>query len=90
MGEIKTTISSCVGCRIDTSGCSQEIVNLINKLLSKVNDDLQKVADINKEEQKKKETKKRWKPNINEDYYSVDKWLAKYSDDGGGEVFDEM
>ena len=90
MGEIKTTISSCVGCRIDTSGCSQEIVNLINKLLSKVNDDLQKVADINKEEQKKKETKKRWKPNINEEYYSVDQWLTTYSDDWGGEDFNEM
>lgn len=39
--------------------------------LSRVKEDLQKIADTNKEENKKKEVNKRWKPNFDEDYFRI-------------------
>lgn len=57
---------------IDVSGCSPEVIKAITQTLSRVKEDLQKVADINKEENKKKETNKLWKPNFGEKYFRID------------------
>lgn len=56
---------------VDVSGCSPEVIKAITQTLSRVKDSLQKVADINKEENKKKEVKKRWKPEIDENYFRI-------------------
>ena len=77
--EIKT---NSIRYNVDVSGCSPEVISAITQTLSKVKDDLQKVADINKEENKqkeeskKKETKKRWKPDIKERFYYIDPSLT--------------
>ncbi len=57
---------------IDVSGCSPEVIEAITQALSRVKEDLQKVADANKEENKKKEVNKRWKPNWGENYFRID------------------
>lgn len=56
---------------VDVSGCSPEFIKAITQTLSRVKEDLQRVADTNKEEQKKKEIKKRWKPEIDESYFRI-------------------
>ena len=56
---------------IDVSGCSPEVIKAITQTLSRVKEDLQKVADTNKEENKKKEVNKRWKPKFGENYFSI-------------------
>lgn len=64
--------TNCIGYNVDVSGCSPEVIKAITQTLSRVKEDLQKVADTDKEENKKKETKKRWKPNFGEDYFRID------------------
>ena len=56
---------------VDVSGCSPEVIKAITQTLSRVKEDLQKVADTNKEENKKKESNKRWKPNWGENYFRI-------------------
>lgn len=56
---------------IDVSGCSPEVIKAITQTLSRVKEDLQKVADTNKEENKKKKVNKRWKPKFGENYFSI-------------------
>lgn len=56
---------------INVSGCSPEVIKAITQALSRVKEDLQKVADANKEENKKKESNKRWKPNWGENYFRI-------------------
>ena len=56
---------------INVSGCSPEVIKAITQALSRVKEDLQKVADANKEENKKKEVNKRWKPNWGENYFRI-------------------
>ena len=56
---------------VDVSGCSPKVIKAITQTLSRVKEDLQKVADTNKEENKKKEVNKRWKPEIDENYFRI-------------------
>lgn len=62
---------NCIGYNVDVSGCSPEVIKAITQTLSRVKEDLQKVADTNKEENKKKEVNKRWKPKFGENYFSI-------------------
>lgn len=62
---------NCIGYNVDVSGCSPEVIKAITQTLSRVKEDLQKVANTNKEENKKKETDKRWKPNFGENYFRI-------------------
>lgn len=64
--------TNCIGYNVDVSGCSPEVIKAITQTLSRVKEDLQKVADTNKEENKKKDANKRWKPNFGEDYFHID------------------
>ena len=63
--------TNCIGYNVDVSGCSPEVIKAITQTLSRVKEDLQKIADTNKEENKKKEVNKRWKPNFDEDYFRI-------------------
>ena len=63
--------TNCIGYNVDVSGCSPEVIKAITQTLSRVKEDLQKVADTNKEENKKKEVNKRWKPKFGENYFSI-------------------
>lgn len=63
--------TNCIGYNVDVSGCSPEVIKAITQTLSRVKEDLQKVANTNKEENKKKETDKRWKPNLCENYFHI-------------------
>ncbi len=63
--------TNCIGYNVDVSGCSPEVIKAITQTLSRVKEDLQKVANTNKEENKKKETDKRWKPNLGENYFRI-------------------
>lgn len=63
--------TNCIGYNVDVSGCSPEVIKAITQTLSRVKEDLQKVADTNKEENKKKDANKRWKPNFDEDYFRI-------------------
>lgn len=73
---------------VDVSGCSPEVIKAITQTLSRVKEDLQRVADTNKEENKKKEVNKRWKPEIDENYFrilvnghvSLDIWKNDHTD----------
>lgn len=64
--------TNCIRYNVDVSGCSPEVIKAITQTLSKVKDDLQKVADTNKEENKKKDANKRWKPKFGENYFRID------------------
>ena len=64
--------TNCIRYNVDVSGCSPEVIKAITQTLSKVKEDLQKVADINKEENKKKGANKRWKPKFGENYFRID------------------
>lgn len=63
--------TNCIGYNVDVSGCSPEVIKAITQTLSRVKEDLQKVADTNKEENKKKKVNKRWKPKFGENYFSI-------------------
>lgn len=63
--------TNCIGYNVDVSGCSPEVIKAITQTLSRVKEDLQKVANTNKEENKKKETDRRWKPNFGENYFRI-------------------
>lgn len=63
---------NCIGYNVDVSGCSPEVIKAITQTLLRVKEDLQKVANTNKEENKKNETKKCWKPNCGENYFRID------------------
>lgn len=63
--------TNCIRYNVDVSGCSPEVIKAITQTLSKVKEDLQKVADTNKEENKKKDANKRWKPNWGENYFRI-------------------
>ena len=56
---------------VDVSGCSPEVIKAITQTLSRVKEDLQELADTNKEENKKEESNKRWKPNWGENYFRI-------------------
>lgn len=62
----KTLIS-----HIDTDGCDDEFVKATANIVKDFTIKLQELADINKEEQKKKEINKRWKPEIDENYFNI-------------------
>lgn len=64
--------TNCIGYNVDVSGCSPEVIKAITQTLSRVKEDLQELANTNKEENKKNETKKRWKPNLGENYFRID------------------
>lgn len=57
--------------RINTDGCDENFVKATATIVKEFNEKLQKLADINKDENKKKETNKRWKPNLGEDYFRI-------------------
>lgn len=57
--------------RINTDGCDENFVKATATIVKEFNEKLQKLADINKDENKKKETNKRWKPNFGEDYFRI-------------------
>lgn len=57
--------------RINTDGCDENFVKATATIVKEFTDKLQKLADINKDENKKKETNKRWKPNWGEDYFRI-------------------
>ena len=63
--------TNCIGYNVDVSGCSPEVIKAITQTLSRVKEDLQKVANTNKKENKKKETDKRWRPNLGEIYFRI-------------------
>ena len=73
---------------INVSGCSPEVIKAITQALSRVKEDLQKVADANKEENKKKEVNKRWKPNWGENYYRINSFDNITSLKWENDVFD--
>ena len=56
---------------IDTDGCDEEFVKAIANIVRDFTIKLQELADTNKEENKKKEIKKRWKPEIDENYFRI-------------------
>ena len=64
--------TNCIGYNVDVSGCSPEVIKAITQTLSRVKEDLQKVANTNKEENKKKDANKRWKPKFGENYFRID------------------
>ena len=69
IGRVGTYEPNGAFCSIETKGCSPEVVKIIDQTLKKVAEDLMKIVEVDKEEQKKKETKKRWKPNDNDKYF---------------------
>lgn len=73
---------------IDVSGCSPEVIKAITQTLSRVKEDLQKIADTNKEENKKKEVNKRWKPNWGENYFRIDAFNDITSLEWNNDAFD--
>ncbi|HAU88239.1 MAG TPA: hypothetical protein DCW90_23020, partial [Lachnospiraceae bacterium] len=62
MGEVKT---DTVNFSLNLADCSPSITNVVTQTIQI----LQKVIENDKEEQKKKESKKRWKPELGEDYF---------------------
>lgn len=80
--------TNCIGYNVDVSGCSPEVIKAITQTLSRVKEDLQKVANTNKEENKKKETDKRWKPNLGENYFRIDPFDNITSFEWANDVFD--
>ena len=64
--------TNCIGYNVDVYGCSPEVIKAITQTLSRVKEDLQKVANTNKEENKKKDANKRWKPKFGENYFRID------------------
>lgn len=57
--------------RINTDGCDENFVKATATIVKEFTDKLQKLADINKDENKEEETNKRWKPNWGEDYFRI-------------------
>lgn len=80
--------TNCIGYNVDVSGCSPEVIKAITQTLSRVKEDLQKVANTNKEENKKKETDKRWKPNWGENYFRIDAFNDITSLEWNNDAFD--
>mgnify|MGYP006982384970 CR=1 FL=1 len=64
MGEVKT---DTVNFSLNLADCSPSITNVVTQTIQI----LQKVIENDKEEQKKKESKKRWKPELGEDYFYI-------------------
>ena len=58
--------------RINTDGCDENFVKATATIVKEFTDKLQKLADINKDENKEEETNKRWKPNWGENYFRID------------------
>ena len=54
---------------IDTDGCDEEFVKATATIVKDFTKKLQELANLNKEEQEKKEIKKRWRPNLGEIYF---------------------
>lgn len=65
------TASKNIISHIDTDGCDEEFVKATATIVKDFTKKLQELANTNKEENKKKETKKRWKPNIGENYFRI-------------------
>lgn len=58
--------------RINTDGCDENFVKATATIVKEFTEKLQKLADINKDENKEEETNKRWKPNWGENYFRID------------------
>lgn len=56
---------------IDTDGCDEEFVKATATIVKDFTKKLQELANLNKEEQEKKEIKKRWRPNLGEIYFRI-------------------
>lgn len=56
---------------IDTNGCDEEFVKATATIVKDFTKKLQELANLNKEEQEKKEIKKRWRPNLGEIYFRI-------------------
>lgn len=66
MEEVKT---DTVNFSLNLADCSPAVANVVMQTLQKTFDNLQKVIETDKEEQKKKETKNHWKPITSEKYF---------------------
>lgn len=66
MREVKT---DTVNFSLNLADCSPAVANVVMQTLQKTFDNLQKVIETDKEEQKKKETKNHWKPITSEKYF---------------------
>lgn len=56
---------------INTDGCDEEFVKATATIVKDLTKKLQELANTNKEENKKKYAKKRWKPNLGENYFHI-------------------
>lgn len=56
---------------IDTDVCDEEFVKATATIVKDFTKKLQELANLNKEEQEKKEIKKRWRPNLGEIYFRI-------------------
>lgn len=56
---------------IDTDGCDEKFVKAAATIVKDLTKKLQELANTNKEENKKKYAKKRWKPNFGENYFHI-------------------
>lgn len=66
MEEVKT---DTVNFSLNLADCSPAVANVVMQTLQKTFDNLQKVIETDKEEQKKKKTKNHWKPITSEKYF---------------------
>lgn len=95
MVEIKT---DTVSFNLDLSECNPAVANVVIQTLQKTFENLQKVIETDKEEQKKKITKKRWKPKENDEYFYIFAcggvgrtfWIGKNSFDEGRYNFNNV
>lgn len=95
MVEIKT---DTVSFNLDLSECNPAVANVVIQTLQKTFENLQKVIETDKEEQKKKITKKRWKPKENDEYFYIFAcggvgrtfWIDKNSFDEGRYNFNNV
>lgn len=74
--------------RINTDGCDENFVKATATIVKEFNEKLQKLADINKDENKKKDVNKRWKPNFGENYFRIDPFDNIISFEWENNVFD--